>query len=77
MEPLFSLETSLGIGILLAALAVVLGLVLLMANTCRHEWLRRYDFEQRRAYLSCRLCNAKSPGWTYGQSHSGQGKDAA
>jgi hypothetical protein len=77
MEPLFSLETSLGIGILLAALAVVLGLVLLMATTCRHEWLRRYDVAQRRAYLSCRLCNAKSHGWTYGQSHSGHGKDAA
>jgi hypothetical protein len=77
MEPLFSLETSLGIGILLAALAVLAFLVVLFGGQCRHAWMLRYDANTHHVYGECRHCQATTPGWVYGQRHHRSGKDAA
>lgn len=74
-QPHFSLDTDIGIALVLLGLLVGLGAVLLFSRRyCPHAWLHRYDPVTRRSYLSCRLCNATTPGWSYGQPHD---KDAA
>jgi hypothetical protein len=73
-EPMFALDISLAIGITLATLGAFLLMLVFLMGRCTHAWLLRYDVEQKRAYLSCRHCNAKTQGWQYGTSHD---KDAA
>jgi hypothetical protein len=73
MDTLFSLDASLTIGIVLAALVVALGVLYLVTRVHTHQWMRK--FEDGRMFMSCATCHKQTPGWQIGKRSSD--KDAA